>query len=63
MGFTWTEIKKWAKSNGLEPKKTGGEYTWEGNTYNDLDSLVFSLYNKLTNNKWLDHQKNYEKNS
>lgn len=63
MGFTWTEIKKWAKERGLDPKKTGGEYKWEDNTYNDINSLVTALFNKISNNKWVEHQKNYEENS
>lgn len=63
MGFIWTEIKKWAKSNNLEPKKTGSEYIFEEKTYKDLDSLVTTLFNKITENKWVEHQNNYEKNS
>ena len=61
MGFTWTEIKKWAKTHGIEPKKSGSEYHWESKTYSDLDSLVTSIYNKITDNKWVEHQENYEK--
>lgn len=64
MGFVWTEIKKWAKTHGMEPKKSkDGKYEFEGNSYSDIDSLTTSLYNKLSNNKWKEYQKNYEKNS
>lgn len=64
MGFVWTEIKKWAGGHGLSPKKikTGG-YEWEGKSYEELDILVTDLWNKVSNNKWIDYQNNYEKNS
>lgn len=64
MGFVWTEIKKWAAVHNMSPKKikTGG-YEYEEKTYNDLDSLVTALWNKVSNNKWVEYQNNYEKNS
>lgn len=58
--FTWTEIKKWAKDRGLEPKKIkGGGYEWEGQHYDDIKDLVTDLWNKITNNKWVEYQKEY----
>lgn len=63
MGFSWPEIKKWAAGQNLEPKKTKGDYVWEGRTYPDLDSLVISLWNRVSNDKWLDHQKNFNENN
>lgn len=64
MGFVWTEIKKWAAVHNMSPKKikTGG-YEYKEKTYNDLDSLVTALWNKVSNNKWVEYQNNYEKNS
>jgi hypothetical protein len=62
MGFVWTEIKKWAEVHNLKPKKIKeGGYTWEEQSYKDLDSLVTALWNKVSNNKWVEHQNNYEK--
>lgn len=63
MGFTWTEIKKWATSNGCEIKKKPKEnyYTWNEKAYDDLGSLVTDLYNHKTNNKFKEHQENYAK--
>lgn len=62
MGFTWTEIKKWASERGLSPKKKPKEsiYTWNDKEYQDLDSLVISLFNHITDNKWIEHQKKYK---
>lgn len=63
MGFTWSEIKKWAVSQGLAPNKSkSGVYTWEGVEYAELDSLVTALWNKVSNNKWLEYQKGYIRN-
>lgn len=63
MSFTWTEIKKWATSNGYEIKKKPKEnnYTWNEKEYTDLGILVTDLYNHKTNNKFKEHQENYEK--
>ena len=63
MSFNWSEIKKWAEGRGLKPKKIKlGGYEWEGNNYADLDSLVTDLWNRVSNYKWVDYQKEYEKN-
>jgi hypothetical protein len=62
MGFVWTEIKKWAEVHNFKPKKIKeGGYTWEEQSYPDLDSLVTALWNKVSNNKWVEYQNNYEK--
>jgi len=63
MAFTWTEIKKWAAERGLSPKKKPKEnlYTWNEKEYKDLNLLVVDLFNHITDNKWVEHQKNYGK--
>lgn len=62
MAFTWTEIKKWASNHGLSPKKKSKEnvYVWEEKEYQSLDCLVTALFNQISNNKWIEHQKNYK---
>lgn len=62
MPFNWTEIKRWAKQHGLEPKKSGSEFTFDNQSFQNLDSLVTHLFNKITNNKWVEHQKQYKPN-
>lgn len=61
MSFTWTEIKKWAKEHGLEPKKIKeGGYQWEDKNYTDIKELVTDLWNRITDNKWVEYQKNFK---
>lgn len=55
----WSEIKKWAGEHNLKPKKVGDEYVWEENTYSDVHELTIALFNHITNNKFIEHQKNY----
>ena len=64
MGFTWTEIRKWAESHGCVVKKKAKEnlYTWEDKEYFDIESLIKDIYNHKTDNKFKEHQENYEKN-
>jgi hypothetical protein len=63
MGYTWTEIKKWAEGHGCVVKKKPKEnfYTWEDKEYNDLETLVNDVFNYKTDNKFKEHQENYEK--
>ena len=62
MSFNWSEIKKWAKSKNLEPKKNKeGQYIWEDTIYNNLDDLVTALWNRVSNNKWVEYQEEYKK--
>lgn len=67
----WKEIKSWAKSKGYETIKDNDQYYW---TKIDCDSqdcsgvalsvskLATSIFNHITNNEFVDHQKEYKAN-
>lgn len=68
-----SEIKKWAKIQGYEviKDKDDGQYYWaklESNESNasgvapSVSKLAKAIFNHLTNDKWLDHQKTYDFN-
>lgn len=63
----WTEIRKWAKEHGYTTikDKEDGKYYWsklDSQNPNDsgvatsVSKLAKSIFNHLTDNKWLDHQ-------
>lgn len=68
----WKEIKTWATNKGykVDRKSIGVEekkyiYSW---AYNDVEGIAHStnecaivLYNHMTNNKFVEYQKEYEK--
>ena len=63
MGFVWTEIKKWAKSKGMEASKTkDGLYHFDEKKYENLDLLATAIFNKITDNKWIKYQEDYQNN-
>ena len=40
MGFVWSEIKKWAKANGMEPTKSkDGLYHFDGQSHKDIEPI------------------------
>jgi hypothetical protein len=62
--FKVNEIKSWAKKFGITVKKQGEGYVWfkedlEAGVPTSLDELVTGVYNHITDNKFLDHQKKY----
>lgn len=59
MTFKWAEIRKWAAQHNQHPKKVGDEYVWEEGTYKSLETLTKAIYNHISNNKFVDHQKNH----
>ena len=63
--FKWTEIKKWANENNFSISKTAkiDEYFWEDKKYENINDLVKDLWNNMTNNKHLEHQKKYKNNN
>lgn len=71
--MTISEIKKWAKNLGYDTikDKDDGKYYWTKSGSNDINSsgvatsvskLAKEIYNHYTDNKWLDHQKEYDLN-
>lgn len=67
----WTEIRSWAKSLGYETikDKDDNKYYWAKLGDNNPDSsgvtisvskLAKAIYNHLTDNKWVDYQKEYQ---
>jgi len=65
--FNVNEVKSWAKNHGIVVKKKGEGYIWSdsnSSTENpeNIDSVVLSIFNKITKNKFLEHQKNYTNN-
>jgi hypothetical protein len=61
--FKFNEVKKWAKENNFIISKLAKveEYYWDGNKYTDLRSLVIDLWNKKTNNAYVEYQEEYKK--
>lgn len=71
--MTISEIKKWAKSLGYDAikNKDDNQYYWKQfDSDNDSDcgvassvsKLAKAIYNHYTDNKWLDHQQEYDRN-
>lgn len=65
----WKEVKNWAKRHGYESSKNGGSYSWskisDNNIYGEAQSvskLAKAIYNHMTENKWIEHQNNYDAN-
>jgi len=64
MSFTWGEISKWAKSHGYKISKKDDSFLWNKienveicGKENSLEELTKAVFNNLTNNKWVKHQK------
>lgn len=69
----WKEIKSWAKSKGYETikDKDDGQYYWAKLDSDDpsasgvaksVSKLATAIYNHMTDNIWVDHQKQYKEN-
>lgn len=69
----WKEIKTWAKNHGYDTlkDKDDGQYYWAKLGSDDpnasgvaasVSKLATAIYNHMTDNKWVDHQKQYEEN-
>jgi hypothetical protein len=73
--FKITEIKSWAKTWGYSILKekdnsiNGASYYWMKNDDPSISGVELSvskvataIYNHLSENKWIDHQKQYQEN-
>lgn len=73
----WSEVRKWAKQHGYETIKEKGDeekgetvqYYWSkidspqaSGVAKSVSKLATALYNDMTDNKWLEHQKTYAEN-
>lgn len=69
----WKEIKSWAKSKGYETvkDKDDDQYYWAKLDSDDANAsgvaksvskLATAIFNHLTNNEFVDHQKLYKEN-
>jgi len=69
----WKEIRSWAKSKGYETikDKDDGQYYWAKLDSDDpstsgvarsVSKLAIAIFNHMTDNVWLDHQKQYQEN-
>lgn len=69
----WTEVRKWAKSRGFDTVKekddsiNGHSYYWMKSDDHSISGVSLSvsklardIYNAITENKWIDHQKEFE---
>jgi len=69
----WTETRKWAKELGYDvvKNKDDGKYYWAlldadnilaSGVVSSVSKLARAIYNHYTNDKWLDHQTEYQNN-
>lgn len=65
--FQVNEIKKWAKNHGISVKKSEELYIWfeeknkeKTSEPTTIDQVAKEIFNKITDNKFIDHQKNYK---
>jgi len=63
----WGEISKWAKEKGFKLKRVDGLIHWHKlddpdtcGAEEDIDDVAKSIFNVITNYKWVEHQKNYK---
>lgn len=72
----FTEVRKWAKKRGFSVKKqeddsiNGASYYWTNiedpnitGVSLSVSKLARDIFNLLSSNKWLDHQKTYAENN
>jgi hypothetical protein len=63
----WKEIKSWAKKKGYESSKNEDSYSWYkicnpniNGEAKSVSKLAKAIFNDITNNAWLEHQKTLE---
>jgi hypothetical protein len=64
--FKINEIKSWAKKFGISFKRSGEVFVWhleneENNKkeFSDIEDAVKSIFNHISNNKWVEHQEGF----
>lgn len=62
--FNINEVKSWAKKHGFIVKKQGEGYVWSSvdlppGDPEDIGEVAKKIFNKITDDKFVDHQKNY----
>ena len=71
----WSEVKRWAKDRGYDIVKekddseNGATYYWMKSDDHAISGVAPSvskvakeIYNNITDNKWVEHQKQFEEN-
>lgn len=69
----WKEIKTWAKDRGYSTikDKEDGQYYWakldsddpkDSGVAKSVSKLARAIFNHFTNDKWVEHQNEFEKN-
>lgn len=60
MMFKINEIKAWAKKHDITIKKQDEGFVWnEDQNPLPLENVVKNIFNKITDNKYKEHQQNY----
>lgn len=64
-----TELKKWAKNHNFVVKNKNGGYEFKHNDEEEFgfaenaQKLSILIFNKITNDRFVEHQKNFKKES
>jgi hypothetical protein len=63
----WNETSKWAKSHGYKMSRKDGSILWSKlddkeicGVENSIEETARAIFNHITNNKWVEHQRNYK---
>jgi hypothetical protein len=63
----WGEISKWANSKGYKITRKDGCFHWcklndsnSSGIEKTLDEVATAIFNSLSDNKWIEYQKNYK---
>lgn len=72
--MNWSDVKRWAKEQGFQTVKekddsiNGASYYWmkiEDSSVSgvslSVSKLATAIYNQISENKWLNHQNDYRK--
>jgi hypothetical protein len=66
----WSEVRRWAKSNGYHSSKDENGYSWyksDNPSMNGVEKSVSKLaraiYNKISGDIWIEYQEEYKLNN